>query len=288
MPAPNGHGSRRWGARDCAKFAGDVDCPPEVFELLNEIERERAVQTVKLGVEALLAANKFAEAESVLQRALSADPGSAALLALQQQVTVRLEQAEQIARQREAELLAELEGESAASVEQSEQAKEKARKKKEKKQRQLEAKRRTEAENEAAVRVALGPPEPAAQLSGLESEAMKDGEPAEGQKTKAKKKKRNKNSKKTKKSQPVDLGNIVEPGVAANAALALELKPEQDEVAVLLCQLGLSEHLKRCLENEMDVGAFAPRSSIAPLAPLLCCVYARGLRVGVWLQKHCS
>ena len=260
----------------------------EVFELLDKLERERAVRTVELEVDTLLAANQFAEAQSLLQRALSADPGSAALVALQRQAAERHEDAEQIARQNADELLAEIEGESAAGVEQTELAKEKARKKKEKKQRQLEAKRRTEAEKEAAARIALGSAEPAAQLSGLESEAMQGGEPAEGQKAKAKKKKRNKNSKKTKKSQPVDLGNIVEPGVAANAALALELELEQDEVAVLLCQLGLSEHLKRCLENEMDVGAFAPRSSIAPLAPLLCCVYARGLRVGVWLQKHCS
>ena len=38
-------------------------CPPEVFELLDKLDRERAVETMKLGVEALLAANQFSEAE---------------------------------------------------------------------------------------------------------------------------------------------------------------------------------------------------------------------------------
>ena len=87
------------------------DCPPEVFELLDKLECERAARTAKLEVDALLAASQFAEAQSVLQRALSADLGSALLLALQQQAAEQLEQAEQIASQKEAELLAELEGE---------------------------------------------------------------------------------------------------------------------------------------------------------------------------------
>ena len=106
LPVADGHGSRRLGARNVAKRA--KDCQPEVFELLDKLERERTVQTVKLEVATLLAANQFAEAQSVLQKALSADPGSATLLALQRQVAERLGQAEQIARQNEAELLAEI------------------------------------------------------------------------------------------------------------------------------------------------------------------------------------
>ena len=152
----------------------------------------------------------------MLQRALSADPGSAPLLALQRQAVERLEHAEQIASQREAELLAEIEGESAAGVEQSELAKEKARKKKEKKQRQLDAKRRAEAEEEAAAHVALGPAEPAAQLPGA-SEVMQGGEPAKGQKAVVKKKKTRNRKKTAKKSQLFDIGDIMEPGAAPGA-----------------------------------------------------------------------
>ena len=115
MPAPEGHGSRRWGARDIAKYG--VKCPSEVFELLDKLERERVGQTMNLEVERLLAAGKLAEAKSVLQKALSADPGSATLLALQRQAAERLEQAEQISRQKEAELLAEIEVENGGTVE---------------------------------------------------------------------------------------------------------------------------------------------------------------------------
>ena len=193
----------------------------------------------------------------------------------------QLKHTEQNASQKEAELLAEIAGGNTVGLEQSKQAKEKARKKKEKKQRQLEAKRRTEAEKEAASRVALRPAEPAEQLSGPESEVMEGGELAEGQKTTAKKKKTRNRKKTAKKSELVDLGYIVEPGAAANApAPELELEPEQDEVALLLHQLGLSEHLERCFDNEMDMGASATLDCPPPLALCLWCVCARDLRVG--------
>ena len=66
---------------------------------------------MKLEVERLLAAGQLAEAKSVLKKAMSADPDtcSATLFALQLQAAERLEQAEQISRQKEAELLAEIE-----------------------------------------------------------------------------------------------------------------------------------------------------------------------------------
>ena len=48
---------------------------------------------------------------------MAADPCSATLLALQRQVAERLEQAEQISRQKEAELLAEIEVENGGTVE---------------------------------------------------------------------------------------------------------------------------------------------------------------------------
>ena len=48
---------------------------------------------------------------------MSVDPGSATLLALQRQVAERLEQAEQISRQKEAKLLAEIEVENGGKVE---------------------------------------------------------------------------------------------------------------------------------------------------------------------------
>ena len=96
MQALEGCGSRRWGARDLAKHG--KDCLAEAFELLDKLERERVDQTVKLEVERLLAASQFAEAKSVLEKAMSADPGSATLLAMRRQAAERLEQAEQISR----------------------------------------------------------------------------------------------------------------------------------------------------------------------------------------------
>ena len=106
---------------DCAKCfqfqllaKANSTCPPEVFELLHKHERKRAVQTVKLEVEASEARSDGQPvrcAESVLQKALLAEPGSAPLLAPRWEAAEQLEQAEQIASQKEAELLAELEGE---------------------------------------------------------------------------------------------------------------------------------------------------------------------------------
>ena len=58
-------------------------CVGTAAAVLDELDRKRAAQTVKLEVETLLAASQFSEAESVLQKSLSADPGSAPLLALQ-------------------------------------------------------------------------------------------------------------------------------------------------------------------------------------------------------------
>ena len=50
MPAPEGHGSRRWGARDMVKY--NTECPSvEAFEMLDKLERERVGQTMKLEVE---------------------------------------------------------------------------------------------------------------------------------------------------------------------------------------------------------------------------------------------
>ena len=171
MPAPEGHGSRRWGARYLAKH-GSKDCPSEVFELLDKLERERVGQTMKLEVERLLAAGHFAEAKPVLQKALSADPGSATLLALQRQAAERLEHA--VSRQREAKLLPEIEVENGVRVDNT-GAKSKAQMKRERQRRK---------QKEQAAR---------------------------------------------------------------------------DEVAALQNQLGLAEHLRLCLDNEMplDIGASA-------------------------------
>ena len=44
-PAPEGQGFRRWGARGMANLG--KDCPPEVFELLDKLECERAARTAK-------------------------------------------------------------------------------------------------------------------------------------------------------------------------------------------------------------------------------------------------
>ena len=170
MSAPEERGSRRWGARDVAKHG--KDCPPEAFELLDKLEHERMGQTMKLEVERLLAAAQFAEAKSVLQKALSVDPGSATLLALQRQAAERLEHAEQISRQKEAELLAEIEVENGVRVENT-GVKSKA---------QMKRERQRQKQKEQAAR---------------------------------------------------------------------------DEVSALLDQLGLAEHLRLCLDNEMDIGATA-------------------------------
>ena len=92
---------------DCAKCfqfqllaKANSTCPPEVFELLHKHERKRAVQTVKLEVEASEARSDGQPvrcAESVLQKALLAEPGSAPLLAPRWEAAEQLEQAEQIA-----------------------------------------------------------------------------------------------------------------------------------------------------------------------------------------------
>ena len=103
---------------------------------------------------------------------MSVDPGSATLLALQRQVAERLEQAEQISRQKEAELLAEIEVENGVRVENT-GVKSKA---------QMKRERQRQKQKEQAAR---------------------------------------------------------------------------DEVSALLDQLGLAEHLRLCLDNEMDIGATA-------------------------------
>ena len=87
---------------------------------------------MKLEVERLLAAGQFAEAKPVLQKALSADPDSATLLALQRQAAERLEHA--VSRQREAKLLPEIEVENGVRVDNT-GAKSKAQMKRERQRR---------------------------------------------------------------------------------------------------------------------------------------------------------
>ena len=204
MPAPEGHGSRRWGAQYLAKH-GSKDCPSEVFKLLDKLERERVGQTMKLEVERLLAAGHFAEAKPVLQKALSADPGSATLLALQRQAAQWLEQAEEISRRREAELLAEIEVESGGRMENA-GSKSKA---------QLKRERQRRKQKEQAAR---------------------------------------------------------------------------DEVSAILDQLGLAEHLRLCMDNEMDIGASATLGPWPPpfIGTLVCELFQQISRLMIRCVRRCN
>ena len=82
-------------------------------------------------------------------------------------------------------------------------------------------------------------------------------------------KKNKKNQKKKQKNKAKALERAREIAAAAHEELEPEPepKPEQDDVAALLDQLGLSDHLPLCDENEMDMGEH-------PSLPQLCAVPA--------------
>jgi hypothetical protein len=180
----------------------------------------------ELRVEELLQLGKLAEAQAALHKLVSTDQMAAETEVLQERLRGAFERAEADAAQKQAELLAELEGERAASVEQSEKAKEKARKKKEKKRRQQEAKEQQESGFKPASALksaALGPEVSPAPATG--SAAGGQGAAGLAKGTKKKKKKRNNIKNPTGKSKQAPAAELVAcPGSIAELGVTVDLE----------------------------------------------------------------
>lgn len=169
QPAPYDRGSKHvaevWDRR-----VGNT----EMTTHLSQLKIRRKVGELTQLAKGLVKDERWAEAEATMAKAVRLSPDNATILAMAQDVGKRakfhLAEADLIAKQHEAELLAALDGEAAAASE--EQGSEKAKKKREKRRRQQEAKQRAaavQAEEQAAAAQAVEASDKAAQSTSGEA-----------------------------------------------------------------------------------------------------------------------
>jgi ankyrin repeat protein len=197
-------------------------------------DEQHEVVLMRSQVEELLLSGKLAEAKAVLRKVMPASDNNSdervnlrpEAQALEERVQAAFERAEAEASQNQAELLAELEGESAASTEQTTQAKTQAQKKREKKQRQKEAREQEAQRREAKIASCSSSTVAVAAVPQMEGppalEPAAGGRQGNAQAKKSKKKKNRSKSKAVQALEPLaGLGRIVEPH-------ALEQEPEPE------------------------------------------------------------